>query len=119
MAKKMKEELAHREVGSGGSKSVKPDESHDVGKTGYHRSEFGGVEKENYRIHDGYQMKDESPARNEGSNIHEVAHHSVTGELYSGHPERHGHMGKVYSSQAADDGSDEAHSGGGGHEEEL
>lgn len=91
---KGKEGLMNREVGSGAGKGMKGDGGHDVGKAGYHKSAFGGVEKENYRINDAYASKDESPSRSDSSSIHDIAHHSVTGELYSGEPGRHGHLGK-------------------------
>jgi hypothetical protein len=106
-------EILNREMGHGKSKSVSEDNSHEAGKAGYHRYDVGGVEDPNYRIEDGYVSKDESPSRSENSKIHDIAHHSVTGELYSGHPERHGHLGKVYSSAPADGGSDKGHDGGG------
>lgn len=86
-------ELLNRKVGAGGGKSVKG-KSDDAGAQGYHKSEFGGNENENYRIEDGYESKDESPSRNEGTKVQEICHHSVTGELYSGDPGKHGHMGK-------------------------
>lgn len=111
MAKKSKDALLNRELGDGASGSVKADMGHDVGKEGYHKSDFGGVEKENHRISDGYQDKDESPGRDQGSNIHSVAHHSVTNELYSGHPEKHGHENKVMKGDYSS-GSDESHPGG-------
>lgn len=97
MAKKLMksqgEELLSREDGHSSSEGVSNDESHDVGKAGYHRSQLGGVEQENYRIADGYHSKDESPSRKEGTNIHAIALHSVTGQLYSGEPMAHGHKG--------------------------
>src|SRR6266404_6398801 len=99
-----KEGLDHREAGAGAGSSAIQDNSHDAGKEGYHRSDFSGDDAENYRISDGYQSKDESPSRSESTNVQMIAKHSVTGELYSGHPERHGHMGKVYGSSPADGG---------------
>lgn len=110
--------LLNREDGDGAGSSAKQ-EAGDAGKQGYHRESFSGDDAENYRIADGYQSKDESPARTEGTNVQMIAKHSVTGELYSGHPERHGHMGKVYGSSPADGGSDKARSGGGGGKESM
>jgi hypothetical protein len=120
MKKKSKDGLLNREVGDGGGSSIKQDMSHDVGKSGYLRSDVGGVEPVNYRIQDGYRPKDESPSRSEGSSVQDIAHHSVTGEMYSGHPERHGHFGKVYKAglSGSGGGSDAAKVGGGGHDEE-
>lgn len=115
MAKK-KDEVLNREMGDGASGSMKGDESHDVGKEGYHKSEFGGNQADNYRIADGYAKKDESPSRSEGSKAQEICHHSVTGELYSGDPEAYGHKGKVaaaYKSGMGGLSSPKEHAGGG------
>lgn len=89
-----KKDILNREMGDGDSMDTKDDESLHPGKTGYHRSEFGKDDAENYRIADGMVKKDESESRDQGTQVHSIAHHSVTGELYSGDPARHGHMGK-------------------------
>jgi hypothetical protein len=120
MAKGKNDKILNREMGDGASGSVKRDMGHDAGKEGYTRYDFGGNEDPNYRIEDGYKMKDESPARSEDSNIHEIAHHTVTGELYSGDPEGHGHKNKVaaaYNAGPFDTGGHE-HKGGGTNAEE-
>lgn len=125
MKGKSKDSLLNREVGEGSGASIKQDNSHDVGAEGYHRAEFGGNEDENYRIADGYRVKDESPSRSEDSNIHEIAHHSVTGELYSGEPDAHGHKGKVAAANKAGvfalskSKGAKGHEGGGKNEEEI
>jgi len=49
-----------------------------------------GDEKENFKVQDGYKAKDESPARSEGSSIHEIAKHVVHSQFYSHDPKRHG-----------------------------
>lgn len=92
--KKAAKGIINREVGEGAASNMKG-KSDSPGKSGYHRSDFGGVEDPNFRVEGAYAEKDESPARAPDTNIHEVAHHSVTGELFSGHPERHGHMNKA------------------------
>lgn len=112
--------LLNREMGDGKSGSVMEDNSHDAGKAGYHRYDVGGVQKDNYRIEDGYKSKDESPSRSEGSSIQEIGHHSVTGELYSGEPDSHGHKGKVAAAYKGGISLSEPseHKGGGKSKEE-
>jgi len=56
---------------------------HDAAKAGYHKMEMGGIEKDNIHV-DAYASKDESPKRSEKTSVHAIAHHSVTGEMYSG-----------------------------------
>lgn len=112
--------LLNREIGSGNSGSMKA-VSGDVGKEGYLKSDFGGNQDDNYRIEDGYKKKDESPSRSEDSNLAMIAHHSVTGELYSGDPEGHGHKNKVaavYKAGVAGTSSPKEHKGGGTNKEE-
>lgn len=115
--------MLNRETAEGKSKagSTKTDGSLQPGKTGYHRSEFGGTEDPNYRILDGHTSKDESPSRMEGTDVHAIAHHSVTGELYSGDPARHGHLGKVNQASqkkgGVENGADEPRHGGDGKPE--
>jgi hypothetical protein len=115
MAKGMsKDKLLNREIGSSNGAGMKV-KAGDAGREGYLASDFGGNENDNYRIADGYQSKDESPSRSEDSNVKEIAHHSVTGELYSGDPEGHGHKNKVaavYKAGAAGTSSPKMHKGG-------
>jgi hypothetical protein len=86
--------ILNREMGEGAESDMKPDGA-EPGVQGYHRSAFDGMNDPNYRIEEGYKKKDESPARSEDSDILSIAHHSVTGELYSGEPEGHGHKNKA------------------------
>jgi hypothetical protein len=113
--------LLNREMGEGSAGNMKPDGA-EPGIQGYHRSSFDGMEQDNYRIQDGYKKKDESPARSEDSNIHMIAHHSTTGELYSGDPEGHGHKGKAawtLRGEPTELSQPNEHKGGGTNEEEL
>lgn len=104
----MKKDVLNKEMGDGAAPSIHAEEGHDVGRTGYHKSNFGGEEAVNYRVEGAYQMKDESPSRLEGSKIQEIGLHTVIKDgdkLYSGSPSKAG-------------GKDESHKGGGKNAEE-